>query len=181
MGRGFLFALLVAGAMFGACGQSASDASCPAGQKPCDMGGKPQCVPIDPQHGCNAVNVCLPCDDMFCPGAKTMCDPWSGGCLTLACDLGYADCNHDCHGCETAIWVDVQNCGTCGRVCDAVPNAEPSCVRGACVANCNPGFGDCDQNYRNGCEVDLTQDASHCGMCATACEGGASCQGGNCL
>jgi hypothetical protein len=49
-------------------------------------------------------------------------------------------------------------------------NAAPA-APGALRADpcCDAGFGDCDGNAANGCEVDLTQRPGHCGACGNAC------------
>ena len=53
--------------------------------------------------------------------------------------------------------------------CD-LANATAACSAGGCVvARCNAGFGDCDGNAANGCEVDLRVTAAHCGGCGAAC------------
>lgn len=74
-----------------------------------------------------------------------------------------------CSGRCTVILTDPNNCGACGRIC-SIPNGTAGCAAGACtVAACNTGFGDCDGNPANGCEVDLGTSASHCGACNNAC------------
>jgi hypothetical protein len=53
----------------------------------------------------------------------------------------------------------------------AMPTSEPP--------SCAGGTGDCDEDAGNGCEVDLMQDAKHCGRCDLACSSAdCSCQGG---
>jgi hypothetical protein len=45
-----------------------------------------------------------------------------------------------------------------------------ACVTGGCqVVACSAGFGDCDGNPANGCEVDLRVTANACGTCNNAC------------
>ncbi len=47
---------------------------------------------------------------------------------------------------------DVNNCGTCGRVC-AFANAVPTCMSGTCVmGSCLAGFVDADRDPATGCE-----------------------------
>jgi len=45
---------------------------------------------------------------------------------------------------------------------------------------CSPTQVDCDGNEGNGCEADLTSDATSCGACGRSCLGGA-CSDGKCL
>lgn len=54
-------------------------------------------------------------------------------------------------------------------------NAE--CNSEACL--CHEGFGNCDENPRNGCETDLRLNPEHCGGCGHDCLGG-SCSAGSC-
>jgi hypothetical protein len=52
---------------------------------------------------------------------------------------------------------------------------------GACtVASCTAGFANCDGDATNGCEVNTSTSASHCGACNTACGTGKSCYSGLC-
>ncbi len=46
---------------------------------------------------------------------------------------------------------------------------------------CARGFADCDRSTSNGCEADLSSDASNCGSCGHACAGGEVCTGGACV
>jgi len=60
---------------------------------------------------------------------------------------------------------------------DAALNAS-TCVQGQTYETpCAPGYGNCDGNPANGCEVDLTADADHCGTCGTTCPGQGNAQG----
>jgi hypothetical protein len=49
--------------------------------------------------------------------------------------------------------------------CAPAPNATPYQI---CELSCNPGWGDCDGQYTNGCETPLTT-TSNCGACNNAC------------
>lgn len=56
----------------------------------------------------------------------------SSGICQLQCNKGSADCNgNPLDDCEVNTDSDPQNCGACGRACDAV--AGQACVRGQCV------------------------------------------------
>jgi len=51
------------------------------------------------------------------------------------------------------------------------------------VATCTAGYGDCDGNATNGCEVDTRTSTAHCGACGAACSfanASASCSAGTC-
>lgn len=115
-----------------------------------------------------------------CPGgAGARCS--NGFCSECSCSAGTANCNADCSdSCETNIASDLANCGACGRTC-TLAHATAACTAGACaVARCEPGWGDCDGNPANGCEVDLTRDGNHCGACGRSCGAGSLCAAGTC-
>jgi len=60
---------------------------------------------------------------------------------------------------------------------DAALN-ESSCTEGPSYTTpCPQGYADCDGNPANGCEVDLTADAYHCGACGTSCPGSGTASG----
>lgn len=91
------------------------------------------------------------------------------------CDDGWADCNGDPEdGCEAALASSKDACGACGVRCGDLPGAlAAECVAGACaVYGCEPGLGDCNQDPKDGCEVDTTKAAGHCGGCGRDCSAG---------
>ncbi len=97
-----------------------------------------------------------------------------GACEFRGCPQGEALCGGRCVRLDTET-----NCGACGVVVPARPNASPVCHSGAAALRCNPGFGDCDGNAANGCEAALT-DVTRCGACGVVCAGGQSCIAGRC-
>ena len=94
-----------------------------------------------------------------------------GMCMKGGCAPGFADCdNNPMNGCEVKLATDLNHCGACGKVCAGMgQNAVAACVNGACSFNCNPGWGNCDNNLGNGCEKDITSDPLHCGACGNVC------------
>lgn len=71
------------------------------------------------------------------------------------------------------------NC--CGVACATGEHgAAPSCVAGRCVLACVMGWGNCDGNDANGCEVDLSRVTAHCGACGAPCASGRVCSEGAC-
>ena len=49
-------------------------------------------------------------------------------------------------------------------------NISAACSGGNCTGTCSVGFADCDIDKRtNGCEINTTNNASHCGACGTVC------------
>jgi hypothetical protein len=68
-----------------------------------------------------------------------------------------------------------QNCGACGRMCQA----GSSCVDGACVSVCPAGATYCAGATGNGC-VNLAGSQDHCGRCGRACGAGQICRDATC-
>ena len=89
-----------------------------------------------------------------------------------------------CGGVCVDLLNDVTACGACGDACDATgPNQVSKCAKGVCVYECAPGFGDCNGDASDGCEIDLRQHPGHCGACGNACDlaAGQPCIDGVCL
>ena len=64
---------------------------------------------------------------------------------------------------------DAANCGGCGMRC-APDHGVGQCAAGKCnLMGCAPGFGDCDANGANGCEVNLHVSPTDCGACGMGC------------
>jgi len=106
-------------------------------------------------------------------GANEICT--GGACQ--GCPAGEVVCGNECIDTDT----NPAHCGACDAACDLPNVATHGCVGGACtVVACDAGFGDCDADASNGCEVDLNTTAAHCGACANACAAGESCCGGSC-
>lgn len=100
----------------------------------------------------------------------------------MTCAPDFADCDGmSANGCEIGTATDPLHCGNCATACSA-PNGTPGCSASACtVLACNANFANCDGMAANGCEVDMTTDASNCGGCGIACGAGRQCLGGVCL
>ena len=128
----------------------------------------------DPSNGCETntstdAGNCKGCG-LACVGVNGTSTCVASACQ-ISCDANYADCDGDpSNGCEKKVDGDALNCGACGKVCDA-GNGTPNCVLGKCgVSDCPAGFGDCDGDPKNGCEVNLTKDAGNCKVCGSKCE-----------
>ncbi len=96
----------------------------------------------------------------------------SAGQCQYNCEVGWKRCNVDPANlnCATHTDVDIQNCGSCGKVCGGpLTHASPSCAGGRCEAQCEPGWGSCGLNYGVGCPFDLMNSPHHCGSCANTC------------
>ncbi len=164
-----------------ACVQCVRDEHCPSGMlcvgNVCVMG----CTDARP---CPGINTCCTgaCVDTVsnvasCGGCGTRCSVpnataacQNGMCTVGTCISPFADCDRaPANGCEVNTLMDVNHCGACGMACVARPNAVGRCDAGRCAYSCAEGFGDCDGNPDNGCEVDLRSDPAHCGACPTTC------------
>ncbi|MEZ4391795.1 MAG: hypothetical protein R3A48_11915 [Polyangiales bacterium] len=154
--------------------------SCPTGFEDCDM---------NSANGCevsvlNDLNNCGACGRR-CPTPPNAAPSCVGGaCGILRCNAGWADCDgNPVNGCETNITLP-SNCGRCGNAC-RFANAGALCTAGACALGaCNAGYGNCDGQASNGCEVSLTANTSNCGSCGNVCRGpsgaSVSCVSGAC-
>lgn len=162
------------------CVRCISTADC-AGGEVCSAG---ECVPM-----CSASSPCpgsLSCCSAACIDPATNLENCGGcgkpctiahgkgscsasKCGVASCEPPYADCDKNAaNGCETDTSSNDTSCGACGVACS--PNhASGKCATGKCtIAACNGGFGDCDKNPANGCEVDLSSDPANCGACGSA-------------
>lgn len=136
------------------------DLVCAPGTASCDGDGVNGCetnLETDPAN-------CGACDSVCSttPGATPACV--SGVCET-ECLPTRADCDlNPANGCETSLSTSIQHCGDCGRVC-SVANGTPACTAGMCeVAQCAPGFSNCDSNPQNGCELSHVTGSSCAGV-----------------
>ncbi len=91
-----------------------------------------------------------------------------------ACDPGWQVCKTDPLVCDTNTDSDASHCGDCNTECPGGPNSAPRCVSGSCTLKCDPGFADCNKIVDDGCEINTTNDANHCGTCGLTC-GGTTC------
>ncbi|MBI4701862.1 MAG: hypothetical protein HY744_12040 [Deltaproteobacteria bacterium] len=83
------------------------------------------------------------------------------------CAPGLAPCDGQC----TAVNVDPDNCGQCGRQCQA----GEICSAGTCVVHCGGGATHC-----KGKCIDTQSDPANCGGCGNACGSGLVCSAGQC-
>lgn len=88
-----------------------------------------------------------------------------------------------------------ERCSGLDEDCDGTPDGPPadalcadaphttaaSCRGGRCViTTCAAGYGDCDTDPTNGCELNLNNDPLNCGDCGQRCGAGELCSGGRC-
>jgi len=165
---------------------------CPDGQTWCGSA----CVDLDSSDAnCGACgHVCPPPPD----DAPALGDHMHYGCIEGQCGSpkcddpsnfpprGWANCNQDTgDGCESNVFADPNNCGTCGHVCPPgeicailTPNNVVGCACAPgltrCTQDSNPGFASC---------VDILTDIENCGACGARCDGsdGVICDNGVCV
>jgi hypothetical protein len=92
-----------------------------------------------------------------------------------ACEPGLTSCAGVCTNTST----DPTHCGSCGHMCTAPANAEPTCTAGQCGYSCDAdaGLSNC-----SGTCTDVTSDPNNCGACGKACTAGPTpaCASGSC-
>jgi hypothetical protein len=117
------------------------------------------------KYGCGSED-CKPCNFDH---ATAECR--DGKCSFVGCESGWGDCNKDVSdGCETDIHHNVDHCGSCDNVCPARENASPGCRGGDCaISMCDPGWGDCNDDFEDGCE-ERVNTIAHCGGCDEDCD-----------
>ena len=103
-------------------------------------------------------------------------------CAVTNCSPNFGDCDGQYStGCESNLTNDVQNCGTCGHVCN-LDHANNACVGGSCaIGSCQAGYGNCNNRANDGCEANLTVDRNNCGSCGTICASNKICDSGHCV
>jgi len=162
------------------------DADCPSGTRCQKLGALAQCLPgCADDSRCTAGQKCCggACTDVMsdaancsacgttcaAPHASTSCQ--QGACVPGACASGWGDCNGDpTDGCETNVALDATHCGGCDRAC-AIPNALAACSGACYIAACQFGWGDCNGDAGDGCELGLLSDLNNCGACGNSCPG----------
>ncbi|MDP3219087.1 MAG: hypothetical protein Q8S73_33625 [Deltaproteobacteria bacterium] len=161
----------------GACSTVVAPRACGAGQL-CSAG---TCVTTCGSGQTNCSGVCrnLPADSDACGACGTVCSgtglvsrTCGGSVCNGTCSAGRANCdgNLQGNGCEVDINTSVAQCGGCTGMACSSSNIAAACVGGTCTGACTVGFADCDGDKRtNGCEVNTTNNASHCGVCGNVC------------
>lgn len=120
--------------------------------------------------------------ECYVPHGTPACD--EGACTIGECDSGDGRVWEDCdelpaNGCERDLNNDRRFCGACDNDCTAMLEAgfhvtDVGCREGGCaITSCEMGYADCDGDFDNGCEVDITTDSSACGGCSD--DGGVVC------
>lgn len=149
--------------------------SCKDAYLDCDGDGRNGCETdalLDPNH-------CGACQTSCGDGQQCI----TGACLTSPCPALRASCEEDAQECSTDLASSTEHCGACGATC-RLSQAIAGCEASRCtVASCENGYGDCDRQGGNGCEVELASALDHCGACGVGCRnphGATACVGGRC-
>ena len=143
---------------------------CDSGYDDCDGNAKNGCeARLDSLANCGACG--KECEKASCAG---------GVCSAIVCSPPLADCDGDGADCEVDLATDLDpatdplNCGACNAPCTfkigvTLHATGLDCVDLKCAPVCDSGFGDCDPDYKNGCETPLTT-AQNCGACGVNCD-----------
>lgn len=129
---------------------------------------------LDPFTGCEtdtdaSIDHCGACGiSCTAENGEAFCD--RGACAILECEADFADCDLEIeNGCETFLLGNIVACGSCDNPCLPVPNAAVECDGATCsIAECDAGFADCNGDYSDGCEADLSSPLT-CLSCDNAC------------
>lgn len=112
-----------------------------------------------------------------CGGCGNACSSNNGtpscnaGACQIACTTGYANCDGDVtDGCEINTNTNVNHCGACNNKCPSPSGGTPNCVNGTCgLSSCTAPQADCNGQSGDGCEINTSNNPSHCGGCGNAC------------
>jgi hypothetical protein len=131
---------------------SLDNQQCGPDEKPCPS--LKLCVKKnDPNTGCGNMTSCTPCALPHSVAICQLTDDWV--CKVVGCERNWKSCNGQ-NACETDLQHDPDNCGDCGNVCTAFPNAFRACSGSCTIGGCLPGFRDCDGDPTDGCETDVS-------------------------
>ncbi|MDF2694832.1 MAG: Tryptophan synthase alpha chain [Labilithrix sp.] len=160
---------------FGCLGGECGHLKCSQGYGDCDN---------DLSTGCETNFVtttnCGTCNNACAPG-KT-CGYNAQRQIECLCPTGQTLCFGRC----VDVTTDPRSCGGCGIDCTTVAanqnNTVAFCTYGSCDYGCAQGWGDCDGDPKNGCEVNLNSDPKNCGSCGNSCNAlaGQPCIAGQC-
>jgi hypothetical protein len=162
---------------FGSCVTGSCEiAACDLGYGDCDGEVENGCeTPLVTPSNCGGCGV-------SCEWPQSLSDCVSGQCAISVCEEGYGDCDDDLeNGCENTL-DSLEHCGICTLSC-VFDHAASVCEEGGCLlTECDAGYGDCDGDRSNGCEVELGT-LEQCGACGDVCaltHATSQCVDGNC-
>ena len=137
------------------------------------------------------------CTDMYGNVKKDEC--YNGKLYEVYC-AGYGLCGsstylYDCpsgYECRNGACKPVTTTTTVLKCSDGTKNGQcsinkplycdsPILVNRPSMCGCPTGYGDCNSDDWDGCEVNLNTDNSNCGWCGNACGTGYECKNSNCI
>ncbi|MEK6938153.1 MAG: CARDB domain-containing protein [Nanoarchaeota archaeon] len=125
-----------------------------------------QCPTLPAETLCDGKdNDCnLATSDTACPTGQS-CDLLQKKCVSL-CTAGTKCKDASTKGNQDVFcaWSNLITAGA-NSFCDSALNDF----------NCNSGYKNCDNNWNNGCEIDINNDVNNCGSCGNKCAMGYSC------
>ena len=100
---------------------------------------------------------CDPDTNSACGSNGTDC-----GALGQICSGGncVSDCQNDEKKCPDGcfdIKKNVNHCGDCSKKCNFDDSMETKCENSFCQYQCKKGYGNCDNDWNNGCETELNK------------------------
>lgn len=134
-------------------------------------------IDTDKDHcgGCTST----PCDSLY-PNATGRCE--NRECAFSQCNGNFANCDDSLNnGCETDLRSSEAHCNACNSECSTAGTNANQCENGVCRPACDGDFLDCDDDGKNGCEINRTSDEEHCGTCTTRCQTPAGTNANLCL
>ncbi len=153
------------------------DEACPKGTKACyDGAGAGYCEETTfPEYGCGLPG-CYPC---VVPNALATCGD-DGRCTFSQCIAGHDDCDgEDFNGCEVNLGYDLDNCGKCETPVESRHASVACSAMTHVVESCSPGYGNCNDDAKDGCETRLGTDTD-CSDCRDSCGPESHCEEGQC-
>ncbi len=122
---------------------------------------------------------CGACNNACAPGQT--CRANRDGVGECVCPPGLTLCGDECVNLTT----HPAHCGACMNRCSVIGSAKNqvgTCAYGYCINECRQGWGDCNGDPGDGCEVNLDSDQLNCGACGVTCDvlAGQPCVGGQC-
>jgi hypothetical protein len=118
-----------------------------------------QDLPNDPDAGCSKG-----CGGGCMPPANSGAQCSSAGACDFVCNASYDKTDA---GCECPMG-QLDCMGTCQQCCQNTDCGNHVLCNGGTCGGCEPGYGDCNNNMSDGCEVHLNTDGN-CGSCGNSC------------
>lgn len=128
----------------------------------------------DPDH-CSSL-------DIPCPGGPNATRTCTGSVCGLECAAGFGNCDGlSSNGCEADLNTNALHCGACLGACLQL-GVTSVCSVGECkITACPMNYADCNENYDDRCETNITDDEQNCGECGTVCPAPQQCRSRSCV